>query len=148
MSKWHEILELQNSRNPPRLDKSDAEELYMNADFNDLLYVAHERRNLKLPGNSVTYLVDRNINYTNVCTINCQFCSFYRPPGHSETYLQSLDQISERIIQLEDLGGSRVLMQGGVHPELNLEWYTDLICLLYTSPSPRDKRQSRMPSSA
>ena len=69
MSKWHEILELQNSRNPPRLDKSDAEELYMNADFNDLLYVAHERRNLKLPGNSVTYLVDRNINYLSLIHI-------------------------------------------------------------------------------
>ena len=94
MSKWHEILELQNSRNPPRLDKYDAEELYMNADFNDLLYVAHERRNLKLPGNSVTYLVDRNINYTNVCTINCQFCSCYRPPGHIETYTQTFEQIS------------------------------------------------------
>ena len=64
MSKWHEILELQNSRNPPRLDKSDAEELYMNADFNDLLYVAHERRNLKLPGNSVTYLVA--VSYTHL----------------------------------------------------------------------------------
>ncbi|MBD60800.1 MAG: dehypoxanthine futalosine cyclase [Euryarchaeota archaeon] len=130
MSKWHEILELQNSRNPPRLDKSDAEELYMNADFNDLLYVAHERRNLKLPGNSVTYLVDRNINYTNVCTINCQFCSFYRPPGHIETYTQTFEQISSKVRELEDIGGSRILMQGGVNPDLDLDWYIGLLTAL------------------
>jgi len=82
---------------------------------------------MRVPGNHVTYLVDRNVNYTNVCTINCQFCSFYRPPEHPETYLQTLEQISERFSQLEEIGGSRVLMQGGVHPELELEWYTDLI---------------------
>ena len=79
------------------------------------------------PAGEVTYLVDRNINYTNVCTINCQFCSFYRPPGHDETYTQTYDEISQRIAELEAIGGSRILMQGGVNPSLPITWYTDLL---------------------
>ena len=127
LSRCRKILLSQSRESPPRLSIDDALILYDEADLSELMHVASMQRRIRVTGNHVTYLVDRNVNYTNVCTINCQFCSFYRPPGHSETYLQSLDQISERIIQLEDLGGSRVLMQGGVHPELNLEWYTDLI---------------------
>ena len=79
------------------------------------------------PSGEVTYLVDRNINYTNVCTINCQFCSFYRPPGHDETYTQTYEEISQRIAELEAIGGSRILMQGGVNPSLPMSWYTDLL---------------------
>ena len=75
----------------------------------------------------MTYLVDRNINYTNVCTINCQFCSFYRPPGHDETYTQSYEEIRQRIVELEAIGGSRILMQGGVNPSLGFDWYLDLL---------------------
>ena len=81
----------------------------------------------------VTYLVDRNINYTNACTINCQFCSFYRPPGHEEVYTQSFDQISARIRELEAIGGSRILMQGGVNPDLGLDYYVDLLKHLRTT---------------
>lgn len=91
---------------------------------------AHQRRLVMHPSGQVTYLVDRNINYTNVCTINCQFCSFYRPPGHDETYTQTYQQISERIVELEAIGGSRILMQGGVNPDLPMSWYTDLLCHL------------------
>ena len=91
------------------------------------MYTSLVRRKSQVPGNGVTYLVDRNINYTNVCTINCQFCSFYRPPGHSEVYTQTFDEISQRISELENIGGSRILMQGGVNPELSLDWYLDLI---------------------
>ena len=80
-----------------------------------------------LPSGEVTYLIDRNINYTNICTINCQFCSFYRPPGHEETYTQTTEQISARISELEEIGGVRILMQGGVNPELGIEWYTNLL---------------------
>ena len=79
------------------------------------------------PRNIVTYLVDRNINYTNACTINCQFCSFYRPPGHPQVYTQTIDQISDRINELELIGGTRILMQGGVNPDLKMEWYTGLL---------------------
>ncbi len=127
MSRCQKILLSQSRDSSPRLSVEDALVLYDEADLSELMHVASIQRRMRVPGNHVTYMVDRNVNYTNVCTINCQFCSFYRPPGHSETYLQTLDQISERISQLENIGGSRVLMQGGVHPELGLEWYTDLI---------------------
>ena len=127
MSRCQKILLSQSRDSPPRLSVEDALLLYDEADLSELMHVASIQRRMRVPGNHVTYMVDRNVNYTNVCTINCQFCSFYRPPGHSETYLQTLDQISERISQLENIGGSRVLMQGGVHPELGLEWYTALI---------------------
>tara|TARA_Y100001970_G_scaffold273877_1_gene372690 strand:- start:6862 stop:8025 length:1164 start_codon:yes stop_codon:yes gene_type:complete len=129
---WSTILERQASRNPPRLSVEEAALIYEEAELNDLMHAAHSRRKQMVPGNGVTYLVDRNINYTNVCTINCQFCSFYRPPGHSEVYTQSVDEISERISELEELGGSRILMQGGVNPELPLSWYTDLLAELRT----------------
>lgn len=127
LSSWQQILLTQSEESPPRLSIEDALILYDDADLNDLMHVASIHRRIRVPGNHVTYMVDRNVNYTNVCTINCQFCSFYRSPGHPETYLQNVDQISQRISELEDIGGSRVLMQGGVHPELKLEWYTDLI---------------------
>jgi len=70
------------------------------------------------------------VNYTNVCTINCQFCSFYRPPGHDETYTQSFEDISQRVRELEEIGGSRILMQGGVNPDLEFSWYLELISYL------------------
>jgi len=127
LSLCQQILQSQSEENPSRLSIEDALILYEEANLTDLMHVATIHRRLRVPGNHVSYLVDRNVNYTNVCTINCQFCSFYRPPGHPETYLQTTDQISERISQLEEIGGSRVLMQGGVHPDLDLEWYTDLI---------------------
>ncbi len=100
---WQNILDEQRGPSPPRLSVEDATELYENADFNLLRSVALERRKIVNPGNHVTYMIDRNVNYTNVCTINCQFCSFYRPPGHDETYTQTFEQISQRISELEDL---------------------------------------------
>ena len=127
---WQNILDEQRGPSPPRLSVEDATELYENADFNLLRSVALERRKIVNPGNHVTYMIDRNVNYTNVCTINCQFCSFYRPPGHDETYTQTFEQISQRISELEDVSGVRVLMQVGVNPELPLSWYTDLMKFL------------------
>jgi len=121
------ILERQLQLNCPPLSIKDANTLYSEASLNDLMYAAMERRKIQVPGNRVTFLIDRNINYTNVCTINCHFCSFYRPPGHDENYTQTVDQISERIIELEKIGGSRILMQGGVNPSLPFQWYTDLL---------------------
>ncbi len=110
-----------------RLSELEAIELYTNAPLHQLMNAAHMRRNAMHGPEKVTYLIDRNINYTNICTINCQFCSFYRPPGHEETYTQTTDEISERIRELEDIEGVRILMQGGVNPELDFEWYEDLI---------------------
>ena len=129
---WQDILDVQRSWTKEnslsyRLNFEDAVELYQNAPLHDLMQAAHQRRMLMNDSNKVTFLVDRNINYTNVCTINCQFCSFYRPPGHDETYTQTFEEISARIIELESIGGSRILMQGGVNPEIKFEWYEDLI---------------------
>ena len=115
-----------------RLTSEECLTLYDNAPLHQLMDAAHHRRKLHNPSNKVTYLVDRNINYTNVCTINCQFCSFYRPPGHDETYTQTYDEIRERIVELEAIGGSRILMQGGVNPELSFEWYEHLLRELCT----------------
>ena len=132
---WQDILDVQRSWTKEdslsyRLNFDDAVELYQNAPLHDLMQAAHQRRMSMNNSNIVTFLVDRNINYTNICTINCQFCSFYRPPGHEETYTQTFEEISARIIELESIGGSRILMQGGVNPEIKFEWYEDLIRFL------------------
>ena len=125
---WSQILDRINSSTEIfRLSVNDCIELYNDAPLHQLMAAAHYRRTLHNPSNEVTYLVDRNINYTNVCTINCQFCSFYRPPGHEETYTQSYDEIHHRILELEAIGGSRILMQGGVNPSLDFDWYIELI---------------------
>ena len=127
MSDWMFILERQLQNDPPVLSVDDAAEIYSNAPLNDLMYVALERRKAQVPGRLVTSLIDRHINYTTVCSINCHFCSFYRSPGHKDSYTQTVEQISERIYELERVGGSRILMQGGVNPSLPFEWYTSLL---------------------
>ena len=129
---WKEILIQQkdwteSSKQSMRLSKEQAVTLYRDAPLHDLMSAGLLRRQQMHPNGEVTYLVDRNVNYTNVCTINCQFCSFYRPPGHEENYTQTYQQISQRISELEDIGGTRVLMQGGVNPELAIDWYEELI---------------------
>ena len=125
---WQDTLDkIRSSNETFRLSIEECVELYNDAPIHQLMAAAHHRRYLHNPSNEVTYLVDRNINYTNVCTINCQFCSFYRPPGHEETYTQSYEEIHNRIHELEAIGGSRILMQGGVNPSLEFNWYIDLI---------------------
>ena len=132
---WESILQRQQgwtleNADELRLSIEEASEIYHNAPLHELTMAADIRRKKLHPDGKVTYLVDRNVNYTNVCTINCQFCSFYRPPGHDETYTQSFEEISQRINELEDIGGSRILMQGGVNPDLEFSWYLDLISYL------------------
>ena len=129
---WNQILRRQSSWSSEnadelRLTPEEALVLYNDAPLHQLMTAAHQRRIVMHGPSNVTYLVDRNINYTNVCTINCQFCSFYRPPGHDETYTQSFEEISGRIEALEEIGGVRILMQGGVNPELPFEWYEQLL---------------------
>lgn len=123
---WSEILE-SHMVSGSRLSQEEAVTLYRDAPLHALRRAANQRR-IELNGDKqVTYLIDRNINYTNVCTINCQFCSFYRPPGHDETYTQTLDEISQRVKELEAIDGTRILMQGGVNPDLGIEYYTNLL---------------------
>ena len=123
---WQEILETCTS-STTRLSAEDAVILYSLAPLHALSRAANKVRKQMNGSKEVSYLIDRNINYTNICTINCQFCSFYRPPGHEETYTQTVAEISERIEELEDIEGVRILMQGGVNPRLPIEYYTDLL---------------------
>ncbi|MCA9053762.1 MAG: dehypoxanthine futalosine cyclase [Planctomycetaceae bacterium] len=74
-----------------------------------------------------TYNIDRNINYSNVCAAVCDFCAFYRPVGHSEAYVLSDEVLHQKIQETVDLGGDQILLQGGLHPQLPLEWYEDLL---------------------
>ena len=74
-----------------------------------------------------TYNIDRNINYTNACTAVCDFCAFYRPPDHPEAWVLSRDVLLEKIQETVDLGGDQILLQGGLHPKLPLEWYEELL---------------------
>ena len=79
------------------------------------------------PEGRVTFIVDRNVSYTNACVVDCDFCAFYRKPGHPEAYTLSYEEIFGKIQELVDLHGTQVLIQGGVNPELPLEYYLDLI---------------------
>jgi cyclic dehypoxanthinyl futalosine synthase len=92
---------------------------------------ADEVRRRKHPGDVVTYIIDRNVNYTNVCNVVCTFCAFYRRPGKPDTYVQTVEQICERIDETIALGGTGVLMQGGLHPDFGIEWYEDLLRALH-----------------
>ena len=96
----------------------------------DLIAVGMEadavRRRLH-PHGVVSYIIDRNINYTNFCTEYCSFCAFYRPMGHKEGYLLDQQVIFDKIQETLDLGGTGILMQGGLHPDLKIEWYEDLL---------------------
>jgi cyclic dehypoxanthinyl futalosine synthase len=79
------------------------------------------------PEGVVSYIIDRNINYTNFCTEYCSFCAFYRPMGHAEGYVHPKEKIFEKIQETLDLGGTGILMQGGLNPDLKIEWYEDLL---------------------
>jgi cyclic dehypoxanthinyl futalosine synthase len=100
------------------------------ADTEDLRRLADNLRRELHPDNAVTYVVDRNINYSNVCFSVCNFCAFYRKPGHPEGYVLDYDEIFEKVEEMIELGGSGVLMQGGLHPDLPMDWYTGLLSQL------------------
>jgi len=91
---------------------------------------ADEIRARRHPDNIVTYIIDRNINYTNVCNVVCTFCAFYRRPGAPDTYVRSFEEICKKIDETIELGGTGVLMQGGLHPDFGIEWYEDLLSSL------------------
>lgn len=114
-----------------RLTSEDATALLESRDFVRIGLAADEIRQRKNPGDVVTYIIDRNINYTNVCNVVCTFCAFYRRPGKPDTYVHSIDEICDRIDETIALGGTGVLMQGGLHPDFNIEWYEDLLSTLH-----------------
>jgi len=93
----------------------------------DAAAAADAVRNLRTDPTTVTYLIDRNINYSNVCSVGCSFCGFYRTRRQDDSYTLTYEQISQKIVELENVGGSRILMQGGVNRYLPFEWYLDLM---------------------
>src|ERR1051325_5532769 len=88
---------------------------------------ADDVRARKHPSGTVTYIIDRNVNYTNVCNVVCTFCAFYRRPGKPDTYVRTFDEICAKIDETIALGGTGVLMQGGLHPDFGIEWSEDLL---------------------
>jgi cyclic dehypoxanthinyl futalosine synthase len=114
-----------------RLTSEDCTTLLESHDIARIGVAADEVRQRKHPGDVVTYIIDRNINYTNVCNVVCTFCAFYRRPGKPDTYVHSVDEICRRIDETIALGGTGVLMQGGLHPDFGIEWYEDLLRTLH-----------------
>ena len=104
----------------------DLLDFYTNAPLLELALEADRVREAKHPHGVVTYIVDRNINYTNVCTAQCAFCAFYRDMPSKEGYLLSKAQLAEKIDETIALGGSQILLQGGLHPDLGIEFYEEL----------------------
>jgi cyclic dehypoxanthinyl futalosine synthase len=109
------------------LTKAEAQDMLRTNDLIGLGMEADALRKRLHPGDVITYQIDRNINYTNICTEYCSFCAFYRPVGSPEGYVQPLDSIFQKIDETLALGGTGILMQGGLHPDLKLEYYEDLL---------------------
>ncbi len=114
-----------------RLSTDDCTALLESKDILRIGLAADEIRQRKNGNEVVTYIIDRNINYTNVCNVVCTFCAFYRRPGKPDTYVHSMEEIEKRIEETIELGGTGVLMQGGLHPDFNIEWYEDLLRTLH-----------------
>ena len=110
-----------------RIDYKEALTLFTDADTLTLADLADKRRQALHPEPVVTYVVDRNINYTNVCVSGCLFCAFYRPLNHPDAYIISKKDLKKKIEETLNLGGTQILLQGGMHPSLDLDFYVDLL---------------------
>lgn len=110
-----------------RITFEEGLDLYLNASLEDLKSKAQEVRAIKNPGSQVTYVMDSNPNYTNVCTADCLFCAFYRKPGKADGYTLSIDQVLEKVKAASEQGVTTVLLQGGLHPDLKMDFYVELV---------------------
>jgi cyclic dehypoxanthinyl futalosine synthase len=111
-----------------KLDFLSAEEgefLFNNASTAELMFVGNELKKQKKEGDKVTWIIDRNLNTTNVCIANCKFCNFFRVPGHGEAYVTTMEEYKVKIEETIRFGGNQLLLQGGHHPDLGLEFYED-----------------------
>jgi len=117
---------LQTAMNLEFLSLEEGCHLYLNASTSQLIFAAHEVRKKLHPGNTVTWMIDRNVNYSNICISGCQFCNFYRSKNHREAYITSLEEYKQKIDELFALGGEQFLLQGGMHPDLGLDFYCEL----------------------
>lgn len=100
--------------------------LFENAPTAELMSIGNHLRFLQKPEPVVTWMIDRNVNTTNVCVANCKFCNFYRKPGHEEVYITDIKTYIKKIEETIEYGGDQLLLQGGHHPELGLQFYVDL----------------------
>ncbi|MDQ3143142.1 MAG: dehypoxanthine futalosine cyclase [Bacteroidota bacterium] len=117
---------LHRALNKEFLNADEGLYLFEKAATTELMFIAHELRKQHNPNQKVTWIIDRNSNTTNVCLANCKFCNFYRPPGHAEQYITSLEEYKEKIEEMFRYGGEQLLLQGGHHPDLGLDFYCNL----------------------
>ncbi len=110
-----------------RLTDAEFLQLFAEADLFQLGFLADAIRRKKHPEPIVTYVVDRNINYTDICISACKFCAFFHAPETNGGYLLTKEQLGEKIKETQDLGGTQILLQGGLHPDLPLEYYEDML---------------------
>jgi len=110
-----------------RLGETELLQLLGERDLLALGRLADEARAELHPGGRVTYVIDRNVNYSNVCVSGCRFCAYYRPPGHPEAFVLSLDELRAKCIEAKALGATQALLQGGLHPELRIGFYRDML---------------------
>src|SRR6187551_1574510 len=100
--------------------------LFENASLTELMKIGDELRKIQVPHGKVTWIIDRNLNTTNVCVANCKFCNFYRIPGHPESYITDIETYKVKIDETIRYGGEQLLLQGGHHPDLGLSYYVNL----------------------
>ena len=117
---------LERALNFEFLTKEEGVFLYHNASTADLAYIANELRKIQVPHGKVTWQIDRNVNTTNVCVANCKFCNFFRRPGHEDSYITDIETYKQKIEETLKYGGDQLLLQGGHHPDLGLNFYTTL----------------------
>src|SRR5215469_4662391 len=109
------------------ITQQEALDLFNSDDLVGIGMAANEVRRKKNDPRVATYQIDRNINYTNFCTEYCSFCAFYRPLGHKEGYVLTFEEMYKKIEEMLDLGGTGVLLQGGLHPDLKIDYYENLL---------------------
>ncbi len=110
-----------------RLSVDEAVNLIENAELWELGKMAYEKKLSLHPDKITTFIIDRNINYTNACWVDCKFCAFYRHANEDDAYVLSFEEIGKKIEELIQIGGTQILFQGGVHPKLKIDWYEDLV---------------------
>jgi cyclic dehypoxanthinyl futalosine synthase len=118
---------LDKSREGERLDQEEIQFLFDHGGLLELGQAADAVRRHKIRGDQVTYIIDRNINYTNVCIYRCRFCAFYRTTKDADAYVLPFDEIAAKVAETVACGGTGILLQGGVHPELRVEYYESLL---------------------
>lgn len=122
-----ELAELyQRALNFESLSVEEGVFLFHNAPLTQLMSIANELRKKQVPHGKVTWIIDRNLNTTNVCVANCKFCNFYRIPSHKDAYITDISTYQRKIDETIRYGGEQLLLQGGHHPELGLSYYTTL----------------------